>query len=163
MDSKNIEQLLERYWNCETSVEEEAQLHDYFLQHHDLPARLLPYKDWFDYRQQQQEIRLDNDFDARILARIEAPVVVKAKRMSLLARFMPLFRAAAAVALILLVSHLVQHSFLMDDGHTMVVADTIGRQISAPSVALSGTGNAAACEQQILDSLRQMEEVGEEE
>ena len=30
MDSDNIEQLLEKYWNCETSLEEEQQLHNFF-------------------------------------------------------------------------------------------------------------------------------------
>ena len=30
MDSKGIEQLLEKYWNCETSLEEEKVLRDYF-------------------------------------------------------------------------------------------------------------------------------------
>jgi uncharacterized protein HemX len=30
MDSKKIEELLNRYWDCETSLEEEAQLREYF-------------------------------------------------------------------------------------------------------------------------------------
>ena len=30
MDSKHIEQLLEKYWSCETSLEEEKQLREYF-------------------------------------------------------------------------------------------------------------------------------------
>ena len=30
MDSKQLEQLLEKYWSCETSLEEEQQLRDYF-------------------------------------------------------------------------------------------------------------------------------------
>ena len=32
MDSKQIEQLLERYWSCETSLEEEKIIRDYFNQ-----------------------------------------------------------------------------------------------------------------------------------
>lgn len=32
MDSKQLEALLEKYWNCETSLEEEKQLKDYFAQ-----------------------------------------------------------------------------------------------------------------------------------
>lgn len=31
MDSKQIEELLARYWNCETSVEEEQALREYFV------------------------------------------------------------------------------------------------------------------------------------
>jgi hypothetical protein len=30
MDSRNLEQLLEKYWKCETSLEEEKALRDYF-------------------------------------------------------------------------------------------------------------------------------------
>jgi hypothetical protein len=30
MDSKNLEQLLEKYWKCETSLEEEQELRGYF-------------------------------------------------------------------------------------------------------------------------------------
>ena len=37
MDYKDIEQLLERYWQCETSVEEESVLRDFFSRE-DVPA-----------------------------------------------------------------------------------------------------------------------------
>lgn len=30
MDSDHIEELLEKYWKCETSLEEEQELHDFF-------------------------------------------------------------------------------------------------------------------------------------
>ena len=89
MDFKYIEQLLERYWQCETSLEEEAQLRTFFTEE-DVPEHLSRYKDLFVYQQLQQEEHLGADFDARVLAEIEAPVV-KARRMTLTARFMPLF------------------------------------------------------------------------
>jgi hypothetical protein len=92
MDFKYIEQLLERYWRCETSLEEEAQLRAFF-NGNDIPTELLPYKDLFIYQQLQQEERLDEGFDARLLAKIEAPVV-KAKRLTLVYRFAPLFKVA---------------------------------------------------------------------
>ena len=74
MDVKYIEQLLERYWQCETSLEEEAQLRAFFTKG-DVPGHLLRYKDLFVYQQLQQEEHLGTDFDARVLARVEAPVV----------------------------------------------------------------------------------------
>ncbi len=64
------------------------------------PRHLLRYKDLFVYQQLQQEVHLGEDFDARVLAEVEVPVV-KAKRMTLTARFMPLFKAAAVVAVVL--------------------------------------------------------------
>lgn len=150
MDFKYIEQLLERYWQCETSLEEEAQLRTFFTEE-DVPEHLSRYKDLFVYQQLQQEEHLGADFDARVLAEIEAPVV-KARRMTLTARFMPLFKAAVAVVLSL--GNVMQHSFFADV-REVAAADTIGKQISAPSVALSGD-RAATHEKQILDSLHRV-------
>ena len=96
MDYKDIEQLLERYWQCETSLEEESQLRDFFSKG-EVPAHLLRYKNLFVYQQVQQEEGLGEDFDARILAQVEAPVV-KAKHLTMVGRFMPLFKAAAVDA-----------------------------------------------------------------
>ncbi|WP_373850395.1 hypothetical protein [Bacteroides heparinolyticus] len=150
MDSKYIEQLLKRYWQCETSLEEEAQLRAFFSGS-DVPAHLLRYKELFVYEQLQQEVHLGEDFDARVLAEIEVPVV-KAKRLTLAARFIPLFKAAAVVAGILSLGNVMQHSFF-SDVKEVASADTIGKQISAPSVALSGETTVAK-ESQVIDSLR---------
>lgn len=151
MDCKYIEQLLERYWQCETSLEEEAQLRAFF-NGSDVPGHLLRYKDLFVYQQVQQEAAgLGEDFDARVLAQVEAPVV-KAKRLTLMARFMPLLKAAAVVAVILSLGDMMQQSFF-NDVTEVAVADTIGEQITAPSVALSGDMTITR-EQQILDSLQ---------
>jgi hypothetical protein len=150
MDFKYIEQLLERYWQCETSLEEEAQLRTFFTEE-DVPEHLSRYKDLFVYQQLQQEEHLGADFDARVLAEIP---VVKARRMTLAARFMPLFKAAAAVAVVLSLGNVMQHSFFADV-REVAAADTIGKQISAPSVALSGD-RAVTHEKQILDSLHRV-------
>ena len=153
MDFKYIEQLLERYWQCETSLEEEAQLRAFFKES-DVPEHLLRYKDLFVYQQLQQEEQLSEDFDARVLAEIEIPVV-KARRMTLIARFMPLFKAAVVVAVVLSLGNVMQHSFFSDVKEVAAV-DTIGKQISAPSVALSGDINVTH-EKQIMDSLKRVE------
>lgn len=155
MDSNYIEQLLERYWRCETSLEEEARLRAFFSEGN-VPGHLLRYKDLFVYQQLQQEVRLGDDFDARVLAKVEAPPVVKARRLTLTARLMPLFRAAAAVAILLLLGNVMQHSFFTDV-EEVAAADTIGKQISAPSVALSGDGTVTH-EQQLMDSLHRVEQ-----
>lgn len=155
MDFKEAERLLERYWQCETSLEEEAQLRDFFVRHDGhLPAGLLRYRDLFIYQQSQQEVRLGDDFDARVLAEVE-PTVVKARRMTLRARLAPLFKAAAVVAVVFMLGNVVQHSFQSDaDGVT--AADTIGKQVSAPSVAFSEE-TAVPHEKQILDSLHRVD------
>jgi hypothetical protein len=73
MDYKYIEQLLEKYWNCETSVEEEQILRSFFRQK-ELPEHLLRYKSLFAYQEAEKDIKLGDDFDSRILAEI-VPVI----------------------------------------------------------------------------------------
>ena len=73
MDYKYIEQLLERYWSGETSLEEENILRAFFSQK-DIPASLLPYRDIFVYQAvSKSEEVLDSDFDDKILALIDEP------------------------------------------------------------------------------------------
>lgn len=155
MDYKDIDQLLERYWQCETSIEEESMLRDFFSKE-DIPAHLLPYKKLFVYQQTQKEVRLGDDFDARILEKVEAPIV-KARHLTLVGRFMPLFKAAAVIALMLSLGNVAQHSFVVNDENVMAT-DTIGKHVSAPSVALSSDVKA---EQQLLaDSLKKAKSLG---
>lgn len=150
MDSNYIEQLLERYWQCETSQEEEAQLRSFFNSE-DVPAHLLRYKDLFVYQEFLQQDGLGEDFDQKVLAQVEVPVV-KARRMTLMSRFMPLVKAAAAViALMFSLGNVMQHS-VFDNGGAVVSPDTIGKQMSAPSVALSDNPSESH-EKQLMDSL----------
>ena len=103
MDYKYIEQLLERYWQCETTLQEEAILRSFFSQD-DVPAELQHYKALFT----QPKAELGDDFDARILAMVGQESESKAKIVTLTSRLMPLFRAAAVVAIILTIGNAAQ-------------------------------------------------------
>ena len=106
MDYKYIEQLLERYWQCETTLQEEAILHTFFSQE-DVPAELQQYTPLF--ATQKPEEVLGDDFDARILAMVgQEENKPKAKVVTLTSRLMPLFRAAAVVAIILTIGNAAQ-------------------------------------------------------
>ncbi len=98
MDYKYIEQLLERYWQCETSLEEE-QILRIFFQQKEVPAHLLPYKALFAYQQTASHIGLGKDFDERVLAEIEHPVTT-VRRIAPRNRWLPLLKAAAVIALV---------------------------------------------------------------
>ena len=107
MDYKYINQLLERYWQCETTLQEEAILRAFFSQD-DVPAELQQYKALFTI-QQDKEQALGDDFDARILAMVgQQESKQKAKVVSFTHRLMPLFRAAAVVAIILTIGNAAQ-------------------------------------------------------
>ncbi len=82
MDYKYIEQLIERYWQCETTLQEEDILRAFFSQP-DIPESL---------RQILEQIG-------------ETP---KANIVTLKSRLMPLFRAAAIVAIVLTLGNAAQ-------------------------------------------------------
>ncbi|MGM9734243.1 MAG: pyruvate ferredoxin oxidoreductase [Prevotella sp.] len=115
MDYKYIEQLLERYWDCETTIEEESILRTFFSQK-DVPARLIKYRSLFEYQKQSADSEpLGDEFDQKVLAaieenNIETPKVVKAKRVALSSYLKPLFKAAAIVAMVLTVVDAAQWS-----------------------------------------------------
>ena len=85
MDYKYINQLLDRYWKAETSLEEEEILRAFFSQD-ELPAELKPYT--------------------------KEPN--KAKVVSLTERLKPLFKAAAVVAIVLTLGNAAQVPFQND-------------------------------------------------
>ena len=127
MDYKYIEQLLERYWEANTTPQEEMILRTFFSQDM-LPEHLAQYQPLFVYEQTAAtEQPLGDDFDRRMLKRIgqstdEAPkkeVVVKAQRITMASRLRPLFRAAAAVAIVTLLGTAAQHSFQPDSTQTV--------------------------------------------
>ena len=108
MDYKYIEQLMERYWNAETTLEEESILRSFFRQEN-IPAEMKPLRALFADEASSQQ--LGDDFDARMLEMIrekEAPKVVKAREISLTRRMMPLFKAAAVIAIILTIGGALQ-------------------------------------------------------
>ena len=106
MDYKYIEQLLERYFQCETTLKEEEILRMFFSQE-DVPVWLAKYQPLFGYEAQQDE-PLGEEFDARILALTEEQRTVKAQTISLTQRLMPLFKAAAVVAIVLTLGNAAQ-------------------------------------------------------
>ena len=104
MDYKYIEQLLERYWQGETTLQEETILKTFFSQP-DIPEDLRKYSALFTYEAEKAESLGDN-FDARMLEMTgEAP---KAKTVTLTSRLMPLFKAAAIVAIVLTLGNAAQ-------------------------------------------------------
>lgn len=130
MDYKYIEQLLERYWSAQTSLEEEAILRAFFSQD-SIPEELLPYKSLFVYQQTETKTDiLNDDFDRKILRHIDEPVEVKARVVSITQQLKPLFKAAAIVAIVLTLGNAAQVPF--QQTHK-----------AAPANAVSGCGKSA--------------------
>jgi hypothetical protein len=113
MDYKYIEQLLDKYFECQTTLEEEQILRAFFAQE-DVPAHLLSYRKLFNYQSfGKNSESLGNDFDERILNIIggenaEKPQHVTARKVSLNKRLRPLYKAAACVAVVLAIGQAAQ-------------------------------------------------------
>ena len=108
MDYKYIEQLMERYWNAETTLEEESILRTFFRQEN-IPAEMEPMRALFADEASQQT--LGDDFDVRMLEMIgeeQAPKRARAREVSIKQRLMPLFRSAAVVAILLTLGNAAQ-------------------------------------------------------
>lgn len=156
MDYKEIEQLLERYWQGDTSLNEEQTLRQFFL-NNQVPAHLERYRALFAYQQMAQTERTSEDFEAKLMARIETEApVVQIRSVSWMTRLKPLWNAAAAVALLLMMGNAIEHSFHRNDCE-MALPDTISQQISAPNMALSEEAKKAKQAQQLIDSLKRIE------
>jgi len=138
MDYKYIEQLLERYWECETTIEEEDILRSFFSQEN-IPGSLLQYKALFASMQQDKhENVLGEDFDRRMMEMVEEPVAVKARTVKLTHRLMPLFKAAAIVAIILSLGNALQMAFDTQTDNPVNMAG-VERHTDGPSVARNDT------------------------
>jgi hypothetical protein len=71
MDYKNIEALLEKYWNAETSLEEEQQLHEFFRSA-EVPAHLKEAAELFRYfSEEKNKSMTDPSFDKTVTKQLQ--------------------------------------------------------------------------------------------
>lgn len=135
MDYKYIEQLLDRYWDGQTSLEEEAILRAFFSQDA-VPANLAAYKAFFSYANDKEGNVLGDDFDERMEALVGQPEKVKAKVVPFRQRLAPLFKAAAVVAIILTLGNASQMAFNDDQESLPQTAGMQQKSQNGPSVAM---------------------------
>ena len=145
MDYKYINQLLDRYWQGETTLEEEQILRSFFSQLC-VPEELAKYRPLFVYEQTEPKTdRLGDDFDERLLSMVGEPQEVKAHKVLISQRFAPLFKAAAMVAIVLTLSEDVpagvpaSYTPRVHEGASVAMTDTV-RTDTARHNGLSSTG-----------------------
>jgi len=81
MDSNKIEELLKKYWACETSLEEEQQLQTYFKSG-EIPEQLKDTAALFQYFDQSKKKSLnDSAFEQRVLSQVAQPAKGKVIRL----------------------------------------------------------------------------------
>lgn len=133
MDYKYIEQLLEKYFECQTTLEEEAILRTFFRQE-DVPASLLPYRQLFVELDALATEHLSDGFADRMLRMVGEEsmtpfkgneVVCKARRLTFLRRLRPFYRAAGLVAILLTIGNAAYQSFSEGDTAPQQMAEVV--------------------------------------
>jgi len=71
MEYTRIYTLLDKYWECATSVEEERELR-HFFDSEVVPPDLQPYKSWFIHPDAEELTLLGEDFDRKVMESIHA-------------------------------------------------------------------------------------------
>lgn len=96
MNNDYIHLLIERYWNCETTVREERELRDFFS-HADLPEEFKKYVSLFTYIDEEQMVALSEGFDKQLKNSMKA---AGSRNYVTIRIFAPLLRIAASLLLI---------------------------------------------------------------
>ncbi|HEY0653888.1 MAG TPA: hypothetical protein VGD65_12205 [Chryseosolibacter sp.] len=134
MDSKKIEALLEKYWNCETSLEEEQQLKAYF-RGRQIPEQLKETAVLFHYFDDHKKKDLtDSGFDSEVLAKVKSPK--QGKVMKLVYNSM---RIAAGIAVLVVAVMLVRNEIKKQTPAPVAVEEDT---ITDPKLAFEETKKA---------------------
>lgn len=97
-----IEDLLEKYWAADTSLEEEKILRNFFVHTPNLPPHLQAYAEFFITQQAQHNIKLPADFDEKLLEKLGHGEPVTISRSGKRFAYSSLFAKIAASIVILL-------------------------------------------------------------
>lgn len=105
MNYTYIEQLLERYWQGETNLDEEQILRSFFCQE-EVPNHLREYAEFFSYAKESKNDGVSADFDARFSDILNEEAAKKSLRVKAIhipfkTRLLPLLKSAAVVAVTL--------------------------------------------------------------
>ncbi len=111
MDSKKLEELVKKYWDCETSLEEEQQLREYF-RGDSIPETWRETATLFRYFDEQKSKTVEPQFDETVVSRIrEMPTKREGKVVKWVAASL---RIAAGVAVLLAAVYFVRQELRED-------------------------------------------------
>jgi len=71
MEREQVARLLEKYWQVETTVEEEKMLAEYF-RGVDVPPEWETYRDIFSFYEQEREVKPGEELEERIMERVRS-------------------------------------------------------------------------------------------
>lgn len=137
INRQEIEILLQRYFEAETDVQEERQLKAYF-QSGDLDPAFEVYRDLFILTNADQSIEISDDFEKRLLTKIQQSPVVRIGIRRVMA-------IAASLILVVVAGWWVINQQNSKDATELVMEDTYDdpeeayRQVTAALALMSST------------------------
>ena len=127
MDYNKINNILDKYWEGETSLQEEQTLHEYF--NSDAVAdELKDLQPLFVYFKEEQNTRLDNPkFDDELLAQLEETIVrpIQPIQQNRRRRIISLVSRAAAIVLLVIGSIAVYQQVYTEQSDTIAETEKI--------------------------------------
>jgi hypothetical protein len=130
MDSKNLEQLLEKYWKCETSLEEEKALRDHFSGN-EFPESMKETAVLFRYFETERQRSTGEEVDKYVTKEIRKRQEGKVVSMVNLYR---MARIAAGVVVVVAATYFVRQEIRK--------SDPAAAEITDPQLALEETKKA---------------------
>lgn len=150
MKIEDIYILLDKYWDCNTSIEEEKDLQDFFSSDN-IPNELLKYAPYFKIREQLQSATPSTSLDQFIEDKFKKTYTEK--KYITIRIFQPALNAAASVAIILGIG-LATYIFIQENKKPYF-AETY----NDPNIALQ---HATSVIMDLSDALKMGEEVSEQ-
>lgn len=122
MDSKRIDLILERYWNCVATQEEEAEIKAYFNSGLDIPEHLESTAPLFHYFKEETNIKLlDHGFDEKLISKLKKQPKRKARKLE--QAFKNYMKVAAVIALVITTSFVFRMEIWQGDKPTLLLVE----------------------------------------
>lgn len=122
MDFDRIEKLLAKYWECETTLQEEEELRKFFNTA-EVPKHLAEYAPLFQYySSEKQKESLDSSFDEAVLRKIGESTP---KRGKVVTMFYDISKIAAAILVIAVATYFIQQEYNDKKEEMPYLTDTI--------------------------------------
>ncbi|MFT5164975.1 MAG: hypothetical protein ACI8P3_000199 [Saprospiraceae bacterium] len=131
MDSNTIHTILEKYWEGESTLQEEAKLREFFSQE-DIPKEFESVRPLFQFFKQEQEANLNGDFDERFSSRLKAVANTQPRAHSL---SFYIRRIAAVAAILAGVLFFFNKGFFNAQGDRMALNDLSNQEKAEAQIA----------------------------
>jgi hypothetical protein len=135
MDSKEVGQLLEKYWNCETSLEEEQVLRSYFKSPN-VPDQLKDAAELFRFFENERQRSLTTEFDDNVMRSVKK--TERQTKVISMVRWVQVARIAAGILVMVAAGYFVRNEVMKSKDQSQVLTDTF----SDPKDALEETKKA---------------------